>query len=115
MIGFESEETQVRKLRERLRATPGVELTFGKALQRLDNERVSGVADRINRLEEVRREWRRRNRKGENVGEDSRSINSYENQLMYCVEQPPATYPGRRAALSLRLFFWPRYTPRCEV
>ena len=61
MIGFESEEVQLRKLRERLRAMSDAELIrFGKALRRLANERVSGVPDSIDRLEEVRTEWRRR-------------------------------------------------------
>ena len=61
MIGFESEEVQLRKLREQLRAMSDQELIrFGKALRRLAGQRVSGVPDRINRLEEARAEWRRR-------------------------------------------------------
>ena len=61
MIGFESEEVQRRKLREQLRAMSDTELIrFGKSLRRLASERVSGVPDRIDRLEEARAEWRRR-------------------------------------------------------
>ena len=61
MIGFESEEVQLKKLREQLRAMSDAELIrFGKALRRLESERVSGVPDRIDRLEEARAEWRRR-------------------------------------------------------
>ena len=61
MIGFESEEIQLKKLREQLRAMSDAELIrFGKALRRLAGQRVSGVPHRINRLEEARQEWRRR-------------------------------------------------------
>jgi len=60
MIGFESEEIQLKKLREQLRAMSDAELIrFGKALRRLAGQRVSGVPHRINRLEEARQEWRR--------------------------------------------------------
>jgi hypothetical protein len=65
MIGFESEDTYVRRLRERLQAMDDAELiAFGKNAKNLAGMRVSGLPDphRI-QLEEARSEWRRRHPK----------------------------------------------------
>ena len=60
-IGFESEEVQRRKLRERLQAMTEEELIrFGLALRHAKTRRVSGVADRVDEFAEARAEWRRR-------------------------------------------------------
>jgi hypothetical protein len=65
MIGFESEETYVRRLRERLRAMDDAELiAFGKNSKNLVGMRVSGLPDPHKiQLEEARAEWRRRHPK----------------------------------------------------
>jgi hypothetical protein len=64
-IGFESEEVGLRKLRERLQAMSEAELIeFGKAVRRLCGIRLSGLPDPWKlKLEEARREWRRRHPK----------------------------------------------------
>jgi hypothetical protein len=61
-IGFESEEVQLRKLRERLREMSDAELIqFGKAARKLTGSRVSGVTNSFERqLIEAREEWKRR-------------------------------------------------------
>ena len=61
-IGFESEEIGLSKLRERLQAMPDSELIeFGKSARKLCGIRVSGLPDPWKlKLEEARREWRRR-------------------------------------------------------
>jgi len=61
-IGFESEEGQLRKLRERLREMSDEELVqFGKVARRLCRSRVSGITDTFDRqLELAREEWKRR-------------------------------------------------------
>ena len=61
-IGFESEEIQLRKLRERLQGMSDAELIqFGKAARRLCRSRVSGITDAFDRqLELAREEWKRR-------------------------------------------------------
>jgi hypothetical protein len=55
-IGFESEEVQRKKLRERLQAMSDEELIrYGRALRRVKAHRVSGVPDRVDELAEARR------------------------------------------------------------
>jgi hypothetical protein len=61
MIGFETEDTYVRRLRERLQAMGDEELVrFGKHARSLAGIGVSGLPDpyRI-QLDEARAEWRR--------------------------------------------------------
>ena len=62
MIGFESEDAYVRRLRERLREMPEDELIeFGRYARSLAGIRVSGLPDPYKiQLEEARAEWRRR-------------------------------------------------------
>jgi len=62
MIGFESDDVYVRRLRERLRAMGDEELIkFGKNARSLAGIRVSGLPDPYKiQLEEARAEWRRR-------------------------------------------------------
>ena len=63
MIGFESDEVRLRKLREPLQAMSDEELIrFGRALRRI-RYRVSGVPDKVDQLAEARAEWRRRHPK----------------------------------------------------
>ena len=63
MIGFESDEVRLRKLRERLQAMSDEELIrFGRALRRIPY-RVSRVPDKVDQLAEARAEWRRRHPK----------------------------------------------------
>ena len=66
-IGFESEETSLRKLRERLQSMPDDELIkFGKYARKLCGLRVSGTGDPFKvQLKEARREWRRRHPKND--------------------------------------------------
>jgi hypothetical protein len=61
-IAFESEEVQLQKLRERLRAMSDEELIkFGKMVRSLSAPRVSVTPDPWKaQLEEARAEWRRR-------------------------------------------------------
>jgi hypothetical protein len=61
-IGFESEETALRKLRERLQAMSEEDLIkFGKYPRHLCGLRVSGTGDPFKvQLEEAIAEWRRR-------------------------------------------------------
>ena len=60
MIGFESDEVRLRKLRERLQAMSDEELIrFGRMLRSILH-RVSGVPDKVDELGEARAEWRRR-------------------------------------------------------
>jgi hypothetical protein len=61
-IGFESPETALKKLRERLHQMSDEELIkFGKYARGLCGLRVSGTGDPFKvQLEEARREWRRR-------------------------------------------------------
>jgi len=64
MIGFESDDVRLRKLRERLQAMSDEELIhFGRALGKIPY-RVSGVPDKVDELAEARAEWRRRHPKG---------------------------------------------------
>ena len=65
MIGFESEDVYVRRLRERLQAMSDEELIeFGKDARSLAGIRVSGLPDPYKiQLDEARREWRRRHPK----------------------------------------------------
>jgi hypothetical protein len=66
MIGFESDEIQIKRLRERLRLITDEELIqLGKEVQGLcDNVRVSGTPDPWpTQLREAREEWRRRHPK----------------------------------------------------
>jgi hypothetical protein len=65
MIGFESDEAYLRKLRERLQAMGDEELIkFGKHARSLAGIRVSGLSDPYKiQLDEARREWRRRHPK----------------------------------------------------
>jgi hypothetical protein len=60
-IAFESEETQLQKLRERLRQMTDDELIkFGKIVRGLSEPRVSVTPDPWKaQLEEARAEWRR--------------------------------------------------------
>ena len=62
MIGFESEDTTLRKLREQLRQMPDEELiAFGKYARNLAGLRISGTGDPYKlKLDEARAEWRRR-------------------------------------------------------
>ena len=62
MIGFESEDVYVRRLRERLQTMCDEELIeFGKYARSLAGIRVSGLPDPYKvQLEEARAEWRRR-------------------------------------------------------
>jgi len=62
MIGFESEDTRLRKLREPLQAMSDEELIkFGKYARGLCGLRVSGTGDPFKvQLDEARAEWRRR-------------------------------------------------------
>lgn len=62
MIRFESEEVQIRKLRERLRRMSDEELIkFGKMVRGLSAPRVSVTPDPWKaQLQEARAEWRRR-------------------------------------------------------
>ena len=64
-IAFESEETQLQKLRERLREMSDDELIkFGKIVRGLSEPRVSVTADPWKaQLEEARAEWLRRHPK----------------------------------------------------
>ena len=68
MIGFESEETYLRKLREGLQAMGDQELIkFGKHARSLAGIRVSGTPDPYKmQLDEARAEWRRRHPKQPN-------------------------------------------------
>jgi len=60
MIAFESDETRLRKFREKLQAMTDEELIrFGRELRSVPR-RVSGVPDPFDRLKEARDEWRRR-------------------------------------------------------
>jgi hypothetical protein len=61
-IAFESKETQLQKLRERLRQMSDDELIkFGKSVSRLSEPRVSVTPDPWKaQLEVARAEWRRR-------------------------------------------------------
>jgi hypothetical protein len=59
MIGFESEEVRLRKLRERLQAMSDELIRYGRMLRRIPH-RVSGVPDKVDQLAEARAEWRRR-------------------------------------------------------
>jgi hypothetical protein len=65
MIGFETEDTYVRRLRERLQAMGDEELIkFGKYARSLAGIRVSGLPDPYKiQLYEARQEWRRRHPK----------------------------------------------------
>ncbi len=65
MIGFESNDTYVRRLRERLQAMGEEELIqFGKDARKLAGIRVSGLPDPNKiQLDEARGEWRRRHPK----------------------------------------------------
>jgi hypothetical protein len=65
MIGFESAEAYLRRLRERLQAMGDEELIkFGKYARSLVGIRVSGLPDPYKiQLDEARREWRRRHPK----------------------------------------------------
>ena len=65
MIGFESDEAYLRKLRGRLQAMGDEELIkFGKYARSLAGIRVSGLSDPYKiKLDEARREWRRRHPK----------------------------------------------------
>jgi hypothetical protein len=63
MIGFESEEVQLRKLRDRLRTMSDEELIqFGRSLRNLCRfKRVSATPDNFEvQLKEAREKWRRR-------------------------------------------------------
>lgn len=62
MIGFESNDVYVRRLRERLQAMGDEELIkFGKYARSLAGIRVSGLPDPYKiQLDEARAEWRRR-------------------------------------------------------
>jgi hypothetical protein len=61
-IAFESQETQLQKLRERLRAMSDEELiAFGKSVRKLAEPRVIPGPDPWKmQLKEARAEWRRR-------------------------------------------------------
>jgi hypothetical protein len=62
-IGFESEEVQLRKLRDRLRTMSDAELIqFGRSLRNPCRvKRVSATPDNFEQqLKEAREEWRRR-------------------------------------------------------
>ena len=61
-IAFESDETQLAELRERLRQTSDAEsIQFGKTVSNLSGPRVSPKPDPWTaQLEEARAEWRRR-------------------------------------------------------
>ena len=65
MIGLESNDTYVRRLRERLQAMGDEELIkFGKYAGSLAGIRVSGLPDPYKiQLDEARSEWRRRHPK----------------------------------------------------
>jgi hypothetical protein len=65
MIGFESEDVYLRRLRERLQAMEDEELIkFGKDARRLAGIRVPGLLDPYKiQLDEARKEWRRRHPK----------------------------------------------------
>jgi hypothetical protein len=65
MIGFESEDVYLRRLRERLQAMKDEELIkFGKDARSLAGIRVSGLPDPYKiQLDEARKEWRRRHPK----------------------------------------------------
>ena len=69
MIGFDSDETYVRKLRERLQVMGDEELIkFGKYARSLAGIRVSGLPDPYKiQLEEARAEWRRRHPKPKSI------------------------------------------------
>ena len=69
MIGFESDETSLRKLRERLHTMSDEELIkFGKYARSLARIRVSGLPDPYKiQLEEARAEWRRRRPKSKSA------------------------------------------------
>jgi hypothetical protein len=62
MIGFDSEDVTLRKLREQLEQTTDDELvTFGKYARSLAGLRISGTGDPYKvKLEEARAEWKRR-------------------------------------------------------
>jgi hypothetical protein len=62
MVGFESEEMHLRRLRERLRAMSDEALIqFGKYARKLCGILVSGTGDPVkSQLDEARKEWRRR-------------------------------------------------------
>ena len=66
-IGFESEEVQLQKLRERLRLMSDEELVkFGKIVRGLAEPRVSVMPDPWKeQLQEARAEWRRRHPKAQ--------------------------------------------------
>jgi hypothetical protein len=65
-IAFESDETQLAKLRERLRTMSDEELIkFGKDVRRLSEPRVGPLPDPWKpQLEAARTEWRRRHPRG---------------------------------------------------
>ena len=65
MIGFESEETMLRKLRDALQRMSDDELfAFGKYARSLAGRRVSGTGDTYQvKLDEARKEWRPRHSK----------------------------------------------------
>ena len=62
VIGFDSEETTLRKLREQLRLMSDEELiAFGRYARTLAGFRISGTGDPYKvKLDEARAEWRRR-------------------------------------------------------
>jgi hypothetical protein len=63
MIQFESNQVQLQKFRERLRAMTDQELIdYGRRLGRIP-WRVSGVPEPFDELAEARAEWRRRHPK----------------------------------------------------
>lgn len=66
MIGFESDEAYLRKLRERLQAMGDEELIkFGRYARSLAGIRVSGLPDSYKiQLDEARSEWRSRQASG---------------------------------------------------
>ena len=61
MIGFESDETILQKLRERLRSMSDAELIqFGKTVRKLSDGSTRTSNPFKRQLEEVRSEWKRR-------------------------------------------------------
>jgi hypothetical protein len=62
VIGFESEETMLRNLREEVQKMSDEELiAFGKYARSLSGRRASRLGDTYQvKLDEARKEWRRR-------------------------------------------------------
>jgi hypothetical protein len=98
-IGFESEETTLRKLREQLHAMSDEELiAFGKYARGLAGFRISGTRDPFKvKLDEAIVEWRRRHH------DQPRPLTMLDK--IRCASKNSPNAPGQRAVRSSRLHF----------